>query len=55
MAVEEKQLHNKAMEDGGRRRAGQRGAGRVFIFFLFLVGLNPTFNPTLYNSTKKRR
>ncbi len=37
-AVDEKQLCNKAMEDGGRRVVGH---GRVFIFFL-----NPTFNPT---------
>ena len=26
--------------------------GGVFIFFLFVVGLNPIFNPTLYNPTK---
>ncbi len=39
-AAEEKQLHDKAMEDGGRRWAGRGG---VFIFFC----LNPTFNPPL--------
>jgi hypothetical protein len=35
-AAEEKQLHNKAMEDGSRRQAGQRRVGRVLIFFYFL-------------------
>jgi hypothetical protein len=49
--AEEKQLRDKGMEDGGRRRAGQRGAGCSFSF-LFLAGMNPTFNPTLYNPTK---
>ncbi len=51
--AEEKQLHDKAMEDGGRQWAGRRRAG-CSLFFLFLAGLNPTFNPTFYNPTINR-
>ena len=54
MAMEEKQLHNEAMEDGGGQRAARAAQGRVLTFFLFLAGLNPTFNPTLYNPTINR-
>ncbi len=53
MVAEEKKLHNKAVEDGGRQRAGQCGAG-CSLFFPFLVGMNLTINPTLYNPTKNR-
>ncbi len=38
------------VEDG---RGGPGPAGCSFLF-LFLAGLNPTFNPTLYNTTKNR-
>jgi hypothetical protein len=37
VAAEEKQLHNKAMEDGGIYN-GRGGVGRVFPFFSFLGG-----------------
>ncbi len=33
MAVEEKQLHDKAMEDGGRQQVGQCGVGCSLFFF----------------------
>jgi hypothetical protein len=36
--------------DAGQGSAGPAGCS----FFLFLAGLNPTFNPTLYNPTKNR-
>jgi hypothetical protein len=41
------------MEDGAEVEDGWGGTGRGVHFFLCLVGLNPTFNPTLYNPTKK--
>jgi hypothetical protein len=38
-AVEEKQLHDKAMEDGGKQQAGLCGVGGVLIIFSFLGGV----------------
>jgi hypothetical protein len=43
VAAEEKQLCNKVMENGGGRRA------RMFSFFCFLMGLNPTLESYLAN------
>ncbi len=50
--AEEKQLHDEAMEDGAEIEDGWDDAGWDVHFFLFLVGVNPIFNPTLYNPTK---
>ncbi len=41
-----------AMEDGVEVEDGWGGVGWGVHFFLFLAGMNPTFNPTLYNPTK---
>jgi hypothetical protein len=41
------------MEDGAEVEDGRGGAGQGVHFFLFLAELHPTFNPTLYNPTKK--
>ncbi len=55
MVAKEKQLQDKAMEDGGRQPKGRGVRGGVFTFFLFLARSNPTFISTLYNPTINRR
>ncbi len=51
--VVRRRRRNSTMEDRVEVEDRRGSAGQGVHFFLFLAGLNPTFNPTLYNPTKK--